>query len=202
MTDQNQENVVDDRTDSIIAFDNLYEEISLEILAIPEEHTFTMTDQELKNEVIISYENEDYPFSYTIAGHLHSRKEISIEWRNLSSAYIEGIFTPADLKFMYGCRVVLVESCPKCETELKDAPGIGPYCPNQECDVIDNIKNWNEPRKPSFEKKTYISNIREYHGDLVITINWDILETLSWSVGDNITWEDNHDGSFTIKKGV
>ena len=40
---------------------------------------------------------------------------------------------------MYGCNVVLVETCPKCDTELKDAPGIGPYCPNQDCDVIDNI---------------------------------------------------------------
>lgn len=32
-----------------------------------------------------------------------------------------------------------MKTCPKCETELKNASGIGPYCPNRECDVIDNI---------------------------------------------------------------
>jgi len=33
----------------------------------------------------------------------------------------------------------IVERCPKCDTELQVAPGIGPFCPNKECDVIDNI---------------------------------------------------------------
>jgi len=28
--------------------------------------------------------------------------------------------------------------CYKCGTELYNAPGIGPYCPNKECDVLDN----------------------------------------------------------------
>jgi hypothetical protein len=28
--------------------------------------------------------------------------------------------------------------CYKCGTELFNAPGIGPYCPNKECDVVDN----------------------------------------------------------------
>jgi hypothetical protein len=30
--------------------------------------------------------------------------------------------------------------CYKCGTNLVDAPGIGLFCPNRECDVIDNIK--------------------------------------------------------------
>jgi hypothetical protein len=30
--------------------------------------------------------------------------------------------------------------CNKCGTNLVDAPGIGLFCPNQSCDVIDNIK--------------------------------------------------------------
>jgi hypothetical protein len=30
--------------------------------------------------------------------------------------------------------------CYKCGTELVDAPGIGLFCPNKECDVIDNVK--------------------------------------------------------------
>jgi hypothetical protein len=33
----------------------------------------------------------------------------------------------------------IVEHCPKCNTELQIAPGIGPFCPNKDCDVIDNI---------------------------------------------------------------
>jgi len=31
--------------------------------------------------------------------------------------------------------------CYKCDTPLVDAPGIGLFCPNKECDVIDNTKN-------------------------------------------------------------
>lgn len=34
---------------------------------------------------------------------------------------------------------MITRTCPKCYTELKDAPGIGPYCPNKDCDVIDNL---------------------------------------------------------------
>jgi hypothetical protein len=30
--------------------------------------------------------------------------------------------------------------CYKCSTPLVDAPGIGLFCPNKECDVIDNVK--------------------------------------------------------------
>lgn len=29
--------------------------------------------------------------------------------------------------------------CPKCNTEIIEAPGIGPFCPNKECDVIDGL---------------------------------------------------------------
>jgi hypothetical protein len=32
--------------------------------------------------------------------------------------------------------------CPKCETPLKVATGIGPYCPNKECSVIDDSALW------------------------------------------------------------
>ena len=31
--------------------------------------------------------------------------------------------------------------CPKCQTVLADAPGIGLYCPNKDCDVVDGWKN-------------------------------------------------------------
>ena len=43
--------------------------------------------------------------------------------------------------------------CFKCGTDLLDAPGIGPFCPNKECDVADNTENveW-EFTKPETEK--------------------------------------------------
>ena len=151
-----------------------------------------MKDQELKNEVIEYYENEDCPFSYTIAGYLHSRKEISLEWRNLSSAYIEGSFTPNDCRFMFS-------TCPKCGTELKDAPGIGLYCSNQLCDVIDNTKNWDEP-KVSFALKKYTSKIDEFEDNLFITIPDTMVLQLGWVAGDEVTWVDNLNGTFTIEK--
>jgi hypothetical protein len=63
--------------------------------------------------------------------------------------------------------------CYKCGTELMDAPGIGPFCPNKECDVLDatsgetieiqiNVKpdlTWPFPAKAEFDAtahaKTY-----------------------------------------------
>jgi predicted nucleic acid-binding Zn-ribbon protein len=30
-------------------------------------------------------------------------------------------------------------NCPKCDTPIQHAPGIGSFCPNKECDVVDNI---------------------------------------------------------------
>lgn len=38
-----------------------------------------------------------------------------------------------------GNRSTNQDSCPKCKTATLNAPGIGPYCPNPDCDVIDNI---------------------------------------------------------------
>jgi len=29
--------------------------------------------------------------------------------------------------------------CPKCETPIQNAPGIGPFCPNKDCDVVDGL---------------------------------------------------------------
>jgi len=41
--------------------------------------------------------------------------------------------------------------CPKCGTVLTDAPGIGPYCPNHDCDVVDGWNNLpQEPHPPGW----------------------------------------------------
>jgi hypothetical protein len=71
-----------------------------------------------------------------------------------------------------------VDTCFKCGTALMYAPGIGPFCPNQECDVADNtsgsdpiefITAATEPRveyqfldehhEPDYESELYASDI-------------------------------------------
>ena len=66
-------------------------------------------------------------------------------------------------------------ACYKCGTELVNAPGIGPFCPNKSCDVVDNTNNattpgWMftppmpvvlkkpEPEKSVFEQHPYLNN--------------------------------------------
>ena len=40
--------------------------------------------------------------------------------------------------------------CPKCGTEIIEAPGIGPFCPNKECDVVDNLYGNIDPKVTEF----------------------------------------------------
>ena len=35
--------------------------------------------------------------------------------------------------------MINIEVCPKCKTATQVAPGIGPFCPNEDCDVRDNL---------------------------------------------------------------
>lgn len=44
------------------------------------------------------------------------------------------------------------EHCPKCDTVLVNAPGIGMYCPNLDCEVIDNINNPDEKFTFTFQE--------------------------------------------------
>ena len=41
-------------------------------------------------------------------------------------------------------RNTVEEPCPKCGTIMIDAPGIGPYCPNKDCDVLDGPNLYKE----------------------------------------------------------
>jgi hypothetical protein len=58
-------------------------------------------------------------------------------------------------------------TCPKCATVLTDAPGIGPYCPNHDCDVADGWDNLpQDPHPPGWmysELKSHPTNENEYH---------------------------------------
>ena len=51
--------------------------------------------------------------------------------------------------------------CYMCGTQLENAPGIGPFCPNKHCDVIDNIEGvewkFTEPEKSILEQHPYLS---------------------------------------------
>lgn len=50
-----------------------------------------------------------------------------------------------------------LEYCPKCKTELRDMPGIGLFCPNSTCDVLDGIL---------LHKKEYVKRLLDV-GDCV-----------------------------------
>ena len=48
--------------------------------------------------------------------------------------------------------------CFKCGTELLDAPGIGPFCPNKACDVKDDVvEKPEEPEKSLLEQHPYLN---------------------------------------------
>ena len=61
-----------------------------------------MNDEYVIREVIKYYEDFDYPFSYSVAGALDAKSDISKEWKNLFIAYKNGEFTPGDCRFMFG----------------------------------------------------------------------------------------------------
>jgi hypothetical protein len=52
-------------------------------------------------------------------------------------------------------------NCYMCGTELINAPGMGPYCPNKKCDVMDNIEGveweFTSPEKSILEQHPYLA---------------------------------------------
>jgi hypothetical protein len=60
----------------------------------------TISDLELITEVYNYFEDDELPFSYTIAGMLDSKIDVSSDWSSLRDAYINGEFTPANVIFM------------------------------------------------------------------------------------------------------
>lgn len=50
-------------------------------------------------------------------------------------------------------------TCPKCETPIQLAPGIGPFCPNKDCDVVDNIEAARKEREEQ-ELEEFFSRAR------------------------------------------
>jgi len=67
------------------------------------------------------YEVPDFPHFYT-----ENQEQAIAEWHQINDLVTE-VFT--------------MNNCPKCKTELQNAAGIGDFCANPNCDVIDNIDN-------------------------------------------------------------
>ena len=65
------------------------------------------------------------------------------------------------------------EPCPKCGTSMLDAPGIGVYCPNKECDVFDGPKSYLAEQEdkdavwpfPTYDEITPKENSTTHHPD-------------------------------------
>jgi len=58
-----------------------------------------------------------------------------------------------------------LEPCYKCGTMLVNAPGIGPFCPNKQCDVIDNIADveWKfTPPEPIVQPEKTLAELHPY----------------------------------------
>ena len=51
--------------------------------------------------------------------------------------------------------------CPKCGTVLTDAPGIGPYCPNHDCDVVDGWKDHDDEPLPEALVKLFQAGLKQ-----------------------------------------
>jgi hypothetical protein len=49
-----------------------------------------------------------------------------------------------------------ITHCPKCGTEIMNAPGIGEFCPNKECDVVDNLFGTGDPEVDAFFKRVKV----------------------------------------------
>ena len=70
-----------------------------------------------------------------------------------------------------------LEPCYKCGTPLVNAPGIGPFCPNKECDVVDNTKGvvWKfTPPEPTAQPEKSILDQHPY-----LTKGFDHFENLT-----------------------
>lgn len=60
-----------------------------------------MDELSLIEAVIAYYERHDEPFRYYVAGMLDSKADTNSNWANLRNAYVNGVFTPDDCRFMY-----------------------------------------------------------------------------------------------------
>ena len=99
------------------------------VMLLAAQMTFTW----VKEEKQAKYEQDDGPLTVEQLDQIKSREvpELTPEQTELYSETFP-IPEPSDST---------LDPCYKCGTPLFIAPGIGPFCPNKECDVLDNTSN-------------------------------------------------------------
>jgi hypothetical protein len=104
----------------------------------------------VENPIKPAYEPDDGPINDEVLAQLRERAEQDMPQQETVS--VSELFTQDEKD---------LGECYKCGTPLYDAPGIGPFCPNKECDVFDNTNGveWEftapETKKPSFSNSNY-----------------------------------------------
>jgi hypothetical protein len=81
-----------------------------------------------------AYEPDDGPIS---AEHLAQIQETVAEIPEPEIAEPAEIEPDSEVVTLAESETEELGECPKCETPLQNAPGIGPFCPNKSCDVLD-----------------------------------------------------------------
>jgi len=98
------------------------------------------------------------------------------------------------------------DKCYKCDTALENAPGIGLFCPNKKCDVVDNTKGveWEYippmPEKSILEQHPYLTKGFNHFENLTPMVYKPELEQMNdRSAIQNPVEEDIEDGTFAEK---
>jgi hypothetical protein len=88
--------------------------------------------------------------------------------------------------------------CPSCGTEIMNAPGIGEFCPNKECDIVDNLYGNVDPEVTAFFKRLRVvaklEEIEDEQGAMSIVPPEDIpgIVTRPWTDEEIVAFEKAH----------
>ena len=88
--------------------------------------------------------------------------------------------------------------CPSCGTEIMNASGIGPFCPNKECDIVDNLYGNVDPEVTAFFKRLRViaklEEIEDEQGAMSIVPPEDIpgIVTRPWTDEEIVAFEKAH----------
>lgn len=98
-------------------------------------------------------------------------------------------------------------SCPKCGTILINAPGIGKYCPNKECDVFDGWLSYQQGELPFQKPEKLTEQINTISGDASAPVHFGLDHTVNSFVQENTEkeakrkWKElNPEGSIHIEE--
>ena len=92
-------------------------------------------------------------YSFQYFRRIREEQQNDINNTNLDSVHVVGDGSGAIPVVATGDTQEEITHCPKCGTEIMDAPGIGEFCPNKECDVVDNLLGTVDPEVDAFFKR-------------------------------------------------